>query len=790
MGSGNSTDYRSEIDRGLSEANQPKSALAQNISNVLGNQAGSAYSNLANQTASATPGKVLNAGLNDPRLTQSGTPNYSQFQTPFFGNSSGNQGTNQTNYSPYNQQGLVQQGAYNPAQQVQGGNQQGINYHQNLYQPNTPLGSTSLGPQTNQSTNPQDIYQRATTQGGSAYNGYNDQGYLNGDRNQLPISEYLKSINTPGSSYQAPPGYSFKNGSWTLNNTDVNALHNNPAGSGTMINGISSTGNYGVNAQGQPGQYNPAGTISQDGSYNFGAGNGQGFQIQNPNFNLGNGSFGIQNIQAQNTQGGNQQSPFQPTQGQFGNVDFSNSASQGLQSQLNGPGQSNLGLGQSIQNALGYQNQGINSNQILAQLGQHQNLNSFNALGANLQDSHLGGLNPNVNFQQQNLNPFQAQQTNLQNINQPSSVIQDSQYSKSLQDILNNQHNLNLADTRARFGAEGGNSRGTAASYAEAQLNSQEMPQIAAALGQARQQEAQISGNLYNTNVNAALQNTNQQNSSNLQGRGQDLSQLQSNQQGNLQAQQSTLQNLLTGRGQDLNSLQNNNQNQLQNVSQLNQSNLQGRGQNIDAFNQGRNQDLGFLNAGINNNQTKGGLNNQLLSTLLGNQNQQQGLNNQAVTDNNNTNLQRLLGLGGLNNQGVSNQLNQRGQNIQNYQSNQSNNMQQNQFGLQDLQQQLQYALGQGSQNNSNAQFNAGQTNQLNQNYVGQGFQSQQDQISRQANAYNQLAGYLTQIGALGYPGGSANINVSPIANQSGLGSTLGGLGQLAGALGGLRSGG
>lgn len=649
MGSSN-TDYKSEIDKGLAQANTPKSALAQNVESSLTGQAGNIYQNLSDQSAMSMPGKVLNAGQFDPRLTQSNTPNYSQFQSPFFNNFQGSQ-TNQINYSQPNQNNLFQNGS--------------ISAPQNKQPLNTPQQGNSSQP------------------------------------GQSNIDPYGLQANT----YMAP--------------------------SGGIPQVSDPTQNY---------YTNPHQNTTDTGYSPYTA---QLPTAVDPNYNP---SFGIQNIQNQQSQGG-------------------------LQQGINNPN-----LSSSIQQALGYQNQNIQNQSVLGQVGQRyqdqgvntnvgfqqQNLNPFNALGANLQNTQMGAINPNVNFQQQGLNPYQTQQANLSGIQQPSSVIQDSAYTNSLQQILQNQHQLDLGNIRARFGADGGMSRSTGASYAEAQLNAQELPQIAAALGQARQSEAGISNQLYGINSNNALQNAAQTNNSNLQARGQDQSQLQNNQQGNLQAQQATLANLLQGRGQDLSSLQNNNQNQLTQAGLLNQSNLQARGQdqsqlqanqtgnlqaqlnsgqlglqqrdqNINAFNQGRTQDASLFNSAVGNNQASGANNNNLLSTLLGSQNQSNGL------------------------------------------------------GLQDIQQQLQYALGQGSQNSSNSQFNAGQSNQLNQNYANNQFTGQNNQLSTQANAYNQLAGYLSQMAALGYPGGSANINVSPISQSGGsLGGLLSGAGNLLSGIGSL----
>jgi hypothetical protein len=75
------------------------------------------------------------------------------------------------------------------------------------------------------------------------------------------------------------------------------------------------------------------------------------------------------------------------------------------------------------------------------------------------------------------------------------------------------------------------------------------------------------------------------------------------------------------------------------------------------------------------------------------------------------------------------------------------------------------------SQNSQNAQFNASQTNQLNQNAQNLSNTNLQ-----------QLTAFIQQLAGMGIPGGSANVNLSPVSPGSGntTGSTLAGLGQLA----------
>lgn len=108
-------------------------------------------------------------------------------------------------------------------------------------------------------------------------------------------------------------------------------------------------------------------------------------------------------------------------------------------------------------------------------------------------------------------------------LNQPTGM--DTDYYNALTQNLNNQLNVGSKNLQAQFGATGGSSRGTPAAYAQAQYQAMALPQLAAALGQARQGEAanQLAGQANqnnallgasNINANAAL-GTNQLNSQN-----------------------------------------------------------------------------------------------------------------------------------------------------------------------------------------------------------------------------------------------------------------------------------
>lgn len=370
-------------------------------------------------------------------------------------------------------------------------------------------------------------------------------------------------------------------------------------------------------------------------------------------------------------------------------------------------------------------------NQLLSQVGQRANLGNVNT-----------SINPGaVGFNAQGISPFQAQGADLSGVNSP--------FSQAIQQTLANKQNQDISDLRARFGASGGASRGTPAMYAETQLRSQQAPEIAAALGNVRQQEAGLN-----------LQNAGMLNSANLQGRGQDISQLQTNQQGLLQA---ALANQNAG---------------LQSQALGGQLGLQQRGQDLQNFTDSRGQDVGLFNAAIQNSAVQGNLG-------LGQRGQditQFGniLDNQ--TNRLGTAAQYLNNMGGL-------QLGQRSQDLSNQQFNAGQfnqaGLQNRGLSLQDLQQQFQYGLGAGNMNSNNAQFLAGQSNQLNSQYASALQGGQESMYGRQANAYNQLAAYIAQLAGMGIPGGSANINVSPIQPQSGsgLGGMMGGLGTLLSGL-------
>lgn len=780
-GSGN-TDYHSEVQQGLAQANQPKSQLSVQLSNLFGN---------------ILAGQGQGSGMTPPSAGQIGQ---GQMGLP-----SGPNDTRPSNPLP--------------------------NPNNNIPDPNNPGMTRFMGGNVNM-ISPTNIDVSPTDIGvGSLFSPGNYSPLKPGDMNAfsatVPGSLYPPNpANFPGNNGNQNGGYTVGSGTFGSSNPFTNL------GSMTQMSTPISTGNAGFNDPRltqnnlpNPNQISPV----TGGSDTFFANPQQNIQLGgDPNqfARLGQ-QFNSPNIDYQNFSQGMQQGlqNYQPQQANLGNVNgIDPSILNGLGMSINNPGNNNIpGLQGALQNSLNssQNTQGVARDQLLGQVGQRANLG-----------------NVNTNIQAQNVSPgsFQSQQANLNGINQPHSVIQDSAFSNAMQQILNQRHSEDVANLRARFGASGGASRGTPAQYAEAQLDAQQLPQIAAALGQIRQQESGLDLQKFGIDSNNQLQNAANTNSANLQGRGQDIQAGIANQSAGLQA------------GQTSGSL-----------------GLQARGQDLQNFSDSRGQDVGLFNAAIQNSLGLGGLNNQNLSTLLGAQNTISGMNTQAGIDTNAQNLQRLLGAGGLGIQQGQNSLQARGQDLNNFQGAQSNylqaqglgvqnannanqqslgynalnssnqlgaqglnlqgansyqnllsqfqglglqqnnqNQQNNQFNanlgtqtglanrgltLQDLQQQMSYGLGANSQNSQNAQFNASQSNQLNQNFSQQLQAAQEAMFGRNANATNQLAAYIAQLAAMGIPGGSANINVSPIQPQQGggFGGTLAGLGALATGIGAVK---
>lgn len=458
----------------------------------------------------------------------------------------------------------------------------------------------------------------------------------------------------------------------------------------------------------------------------------------------------------------------------FNLPDFSSSVAQSdpnlnASTYQSNPQQGQLNLGGPNQNILQslltqfqspqFQNQNQSAD-LLSQLsGQQQpgvdNLSTF-LQSALARSANTGGAQlPNMNVGNANLQSAAPQNINPNNVGLQLGApnAQDSDYYNSAQQVLGNQYNQGLKDLQARFGASGGASRGTPAAYAQAQYSSQALPQLGAALGNIRQQEA---GN-------------------------------------QLTAQNQANNALLTNRGQDINNSQQNVQNYLQSIGLNNNSNLQGRQQDIDLLGlnqQGALQNQGLVNQSGNDNlnslsslfNSVGGQQNNQLSILsqLANNAGQLGLgqnqltsqnqfnNNQLNSQNSNNALSQLLGFQSSNNQS------QLGQNQLNAGNSQFNAGQSN-SNLQAINQLL----------SGNSQFNAGQKNSMNQNLLQMLQQANQQQINNQFTGNQNLAQILAQFGLSGIPGGSANINLSA-SPQSGGG--LAGLGAIGSLLSGIAA--
>lgn len=111
----------------------------------------------------------------------------------------------------------------------------------------------------------------------------------------------------------------------------------------------------------------------------------------------------------------------------------------------------------------------------------------------------------------------------------------------SIAKILGTKQSNDVADLRARFGAAGGTSRGTPAAYAEAQLKSQQIPELQQALSAASNQEFSNQLNSKSLTLQSLL-GANSNESQNLgtllntfsTTRGQDITNTQGTQQNNL----------------------------------------------------------------------------------------------------------------------------------------------------------------------------------------------------------------------------------------------------------------
>lgn len=412
-----------------------------------------------------------------------------------------------------------------------------------------------------------------------------------------------------------------------------------------------------------------------------------------------------------------------------------------------------------------------------------QNQNNIPGLSSNLQQAlnntnQASGLNPNSLQtglpQNVNVNPANLQ-TGLPN-------AQDSAYYQGVEQTLGNQYNQGLKDLQARFGAAGGTSRGTPAAFAQAQYSAQALPQLAAALGNVRQQE-----------VGNQLQAQNQGNSANLTARGQDISNAQQNVGNQLQGQNQSNQALLQNQGL-------NNQAVLDRLNSI--SGLFGQQGNLN------NQLLGNLgNIAANSGQTSLGVNqlntgNQLATNQLNSQNINNALSQLGNLQNNNN--QTALGLNQLlanNSQfnagqqnsnlqalnqllAQANQFNAGQQNLNTQQLNQLN-QQNSQFNADALTQNRELMAQLGLQNN---QFNSNQFNNQALALLQLAQQGNQQQINNQFTGLQNVLQLAGQFGLAGIPGGSANVNLSASPQSggsalSGIGSALGGLGSLIGAL-------
>lgn len=489
--------------------------------------------------------------------------------------------------------------------------------------------------------------------------------------------------------------------------------------------------------------------------------------------------------------------------------------------------------------------------------------NPQTASSSNINLSNLTGSAAPTNVAASSFTPQTADLSGVANSTTLSP--EDSQYYNALTTILNQQLTKNQGDLAAQFGMQG-TSRGTPAAYAAAQLDAQSLPQIAAALGSARQTEVgnqlnqanlQQSGLLQNAesanqyglanaqlgtstslqNVANQLQNNNQNNNLAIANQGNQLNAQNANNANSLAATSQNNQSGLSAAQLGVNTALQNVQNQLQATNQNNTANI----------NQTQNTN-NLLSSLLSNSNTLTGINSNaqqanasdILQSLLGsantqNQNAQTGLanNSQALQNTNQTQtnqnnqlaslIQSAIGQGNLNlgqNQLNSNNslaasgLNQAGANSvigannqQNQdalaQSSQANQSDQAFAGLNATQAQALASLLSNQQNqditqnnqtaslaNSQGQFNAGQQNSINQLLAQLTNSSSQSQINNGNTSQAALMNLLASFGLSGTPG-SVNASLYPVqspqsSSSNSVGSTLGGIGSIIGAIAGL----
>lgn len=558
-----------------------------------------------------------------------------------------------------------------------------------------------------------------------------------------------------------------------------------------------------------------------------------------------------QNVQAPQMNFG--QDPFAQIMAQLQGAQFGGGIPQGLNQAFQAPSLNpiqQIGAQQVNAQQVGGAPQ-INAQQIgqAPQVGASQvNAQQANVANAPLQQALAALVNPAmVQAQQASLGGLNIQNPNLSSL-QGQINPQDSEYYNAISQILQNKQQRDIGDLRERF-TNTGTSRGTPALHAEALLRAQQAPEIAAALGGVRQSEFANELQRRGLVQQGMLDQAGMLNQTLLGGRGQDLTALlanaqnaltagQSNQSALLQAgianqgaglQAANLNNLynLQQRGQNVDLALANASNNL-GAQQSNQSaGLQAALANAQNFltggqaNQGANLQAQLANAqnflqqgGMNQNASlQAMLANAANSLQAGQANQQAGLQTnqqllQGGLQTNQQNLDRLLGLGGLNQQAGQLDLNRFAQLLQGAQGQGQLNLGQNQLlantGLQsqDLNTQRllgalgaqntffgnqnQLALGNQANVNQAQQFNAGQSNQFNLATAGMQQAAIESMLSRQFSGLNQLLGVGAGLAASGTPGGSANVNVGPVGSVSGgssFGQTAMGVGAILSAL-------
>lgn len=631
MGSGNQ-DYRNQITTALQQANQPKSALSQDFSNSMQGMYLPAISNMLNagmmnafpgmMNSQGTPGSVFNQQPQPvhqlpisqgpyqptPTPTPVGGPPHT-FPVP-------GQNTSQSqasmNFSPNGQSSLYATGGQNGQPSIPNYNGGSQYAYQGMF-PGIDISKLPPGTNLGQLISSGQITQDQANSAFGFGQGFNPQ---TDPRLQSQYQQYANGLQgNPNVQQGTVPDYNtWLNTAGPLG-TQMNAQ--SPTDPNQFQSWMQGFPSYNQQIANQPGMTQDQ---SQQGmTPDKGISSQQYQQLQSQFPGLFSGNNAQYSAQTNGNPSGVQGIPSMGQSSMFPQISQANPQLAGMNMQGMNP--------QMVQQlSQQFQMPGVNgynpSSQLLGQS------NGINGLGNQLQsqiNNATGSLGSG--YAQGNLNTNNAQQagTNFSSTLNP----QDSQYYQGVQSLLNQQLTAGRDDIRARFGASGGNSRGTAASYAEGQYNAAALPQLASALGQVRQSEVGNQLQAANLGLQGQLGNAqnqltaqNQGNSAMLQNQGL-ANNFQLGQQGNQSQNLGTLGNLFSNQSglqaQLANQAGNLNLGQQQLGSQnmlgaqgLNSQNALGLLQNQLGFQTNQNQaQLGMNNLNMNNSQFNAGQNNQ-----------------------------------------------------------------------------------------------------------------------------------------------------------------------------------